>query len=88
MSNFRLYCCSVVGFLLSHNAVNESCYVAQFFNSRNAPDTAGYPANPKAGYRISGKGRISSRIPVLDLTTTFLVNIKLIYKTALSIIDF
>jgi hypothetical protein len=28
--------------------------------SRDAPDTdfAGYPANPKAGYRISGKGRI------------------------------
>jgi hypothetical protein len=27
---------------------------------RDAPDTvfAGYPANPKAGYRISGKGRI------------------------------
>jgi hypothetical protein len=29
-------------------------------NYRDAPDTvlAGYPANPKAGYRISGKGRI------------------------------
>jgi hypothetical protein len=27
---------------------------------RDAPDTvfAGYPANPKAGYRISGKSRI------------------------------
>jgi hypothetical protein len=36
---------------------------------KDAPDTvfAGYPANPKAGYRISGKGRI------LGLTTTFLV---------------
>jgi hypothetical protein len=32
---------------------------------RDAPDTvfAGYPANPKAGYRISGKGRI----PVPDI---------------------
>jgi hypothetical protein len=38
-----------------------------------APDTvfAGYTANPKAGYRISGKGRISGRI--LGLTTIFLV---------------
>jgi hypothetical protein len=37
---------------------------------RDAPDTvfAGYPANPKAGYRISGKGRI------LDLISIFLVN--------------
>jgi hypothetical protein len=32
---------------------------------------AGYPANPKAGYRISGKGQISGRI--LGLTTIFLV---------------
>jgi hypothetical protein len=33
---------------------------AQWIQSRDAPDTlfAGYPANPKAGYRISGKGRI------------------------------
>jgi hypothetical protein len=49
---------------------------------RDAPDTvlpdirlAGYPANPKAGYQISGlifrKGRISGRI--LGLTTIFLV---------------
>jgi hypothetical protein len=37
--------------------------------NRDAPDTvfAGYPANPKAGYRISGKGRI------LGFTTIFLV---------------
>jgi hypothetical protein len=45
--------------------------------SRDAPDTdfAGYPAKPKAGYRISGrisgKGRISGRI--LGLTNIFLV---------------
>jgi hypothetical protein len=34
---------------------------------RDAPDTvfAGYPANPKAGYRISGR--------ILGLTTIFLV---------------
>jgi hypothetical protein len=40
---------------------------------RDAPDTvfAGYPANSKAGYRISGKSRISGRI--LGLATIFLV---------------
>jgi hypothetical protein len=34
---------------------------------RDAPDTvfAGYPANPKAGYRISGR--------ILELATIFLV---------------
>jgi hypothetical protein len=37
---------------------------------RDAPDTvfAGYPANPKAGYRISGR--------IFVLTNMFLVNTK------------
>jgi hypothetical protein len=40
---------------------------------RDAPDTvfAGYPANPKAGYRISGR-----RIFVLTNYTVFLVKYK------------
>jgi hypothetical protein len=44
-----------------------------FLVTRDALDTvfAGYPVHPKAGYRISGKGRISGRI--LGLTTIFLV---------------
>jgi hypothetical protein len=37
--------------------------------SRDAPDTvfAGYPAIPKAGYRISGKGRIRNIWPAIWL---------------------
>jgi hypothetical protein len=36
-------------------------FFIKFAKTRDAPDTvfAGYPANQKAGYRISGKGRIS-----------------------------
>jgi hypothetical protein len=42
----------------------ESCL---FVHTRDAPDTvfAGYPANPKAGYRISGR--------ILGVTTIFLI---------------
>jgi hypothetical protein len=48
---------------------------------------AGYPANPKAGYQISGKGRISGRI--LDLTTLFLVKYQVNFlETASTIIDY
>jgi hypothetical protein len=45
--------------------------------ARDAPDTvfAGYPANPKAGYRISG--RISGNGRILVLTTIFLVKYKI-----------
>jgi hypothetical protein len=46
-------------------------------NSRDAPDivSARYPANPKAGYRISSKGRIPYRISgrIFYWTTIFLV---------------
>jgi hypothetical protein len=52
----QLFICHVPA--LVSLAVNTTIFI------RDAPDTvfAGYPANPKAGYRISGKGRI------LDLT--------------------
>jgi hypothetical protein len=59
--------------------------------TRDAPDTvfAGYPANPKAGYRKSGKGRIPDIRP-----DTLLDNYRYIFgqisnkfiKTALTII--
>jgi hypothetical protein len=58
---------------------------------RDAPDTvfAGYPANPKAGYRISGKGLIP------DIwTDTWLDNyifgkiLNKFMKSALTAIDF
>jgi hypothetical protein len=47
---------------------NRELTVSTIF-SRDAPDTdfAGYPAKPKAGYRISGKGRI----PDIRLDTWF-----------------
>jgi hypothetical protein len=43
---------------------------------------AGYPANPKGGYRISGKGRIPVSGWILGLTTIFLVKIKQIFKNS------
>jgi hypothetical protein len=67
---------------------------------RDAPDTvlphirpAGYPANPKAGYRISGRISGKDRIPVsgriLDLTTIFLVKYQVNFlKAASTITDF
>jgi hypothetical protein len=38
----------------------QACSLGSIISTRDAPDTvfAGYPANPKAGYRISGKGLI------------------------------
>jgi hypothetical protein len=50
---------------------------------------AGYPANPKAGYRISGKGRIPDILPdtCLDNYIFGQISSKFI-KTALTIIDF
>jgi hypothetical protein len=59
---------------------------------RDAPDTVlGYPANPEAGYRISGKGRIPDIRP-----DTWFDNYRHIFgkisnefiKTALTVIDF
>jgi hypothetical protein len=48
---------------------------------------AGYPANPKAGYQISGKGRISGQI--LGLKTIFFGKISNKFmKIDLTIIDF
>jgi hypothetical protein len=41
---------------------------------------AGYPANTKAGYRISGR--------ILGMTTIFLKKYLIIKKTDLTIIDF
>jgi hypothetical protein len=58
---------------------------------------AGYPANPKAGYRISGRISAKDRIPVsakgrisgqiLGFIAIILLKFKFI-KTALPIIDF
>jgi hypothetical protein len=56
-------------------------------NTRDAPDTvfAGYPANPKAGYRISGKGRIPDIRPDTWLDNFIFGQISnKIYKTALT----
>jgi hypothetical protein len=60
--------------------------------NRDAPDTvfAGYPAaNPKAGYRISGKGRIPDIRPDTWLHNYIFgpISNKFV-KTALTIIDF
>jgi hypothetical protein len=65
--------------------VRGSCRTASrgIVKSRDAPDTvfAGYPANPKAVYRISGKGRIPDIQPdirpILGLTTKCLVKYKI-----------
>jgi hypothetical protein len=63
--------------------------------TRDAPDTvfAGYPANPKAGYRISGRISGKGRIPDIRPNTWLdnyifgKISNKFI-KTALTIIDF
>jgi hypothetical protein len=58
---------------------------------RDAPDTvfAGYPANPKAGYRISGKGRIPDIRPDTWLDNYIFGKIQNKFtKTALTIIRY
>jgi hypothetical protein len=61
---------------------------------RDAPDTvfAGYPANPKAGYRISGRISSEGRIPDIRPDTGYLtwqlyfwLNNKYIFKNSVNI---
>jgi hypothetical protein len=62
-----------------------------WFLTRDAPDTvfAGYPANQKAGYRISGKDRIPDIRPDTWLDNYIFGKISnKCMKTALPIIDF
>jgi hypothetical protein len=77
------------GWPLVYSIKKSPCRYSKKF--RDAPDTvfAGYPANTKAGYRISGKGGIPDIRPDtwLDNYIFGQVSSKVI-KSALKIIDF